>query len=144
MYTFLVFPKTRWVGFKACVRYFLSNFCLSTNDSPSKKYEKIFHLKSSFCTRNIQVFVFLSSPLFLPASHCFRGWWKINLKVCDVINYLNKNVIAHFVWYLKKEKWYDTETLLVDRLLNKEHFYWKIMQKMCTKAIARPLFNFGK
>ena len=71
-----------------------------------KKYEKwlLFCLKSSFRSRDIQFFVFLSSPLFLPVSHCFRGWWKINLKVCDIINCLNKNLITHFVWYLKKEK----------------------------------------
>ena len=134
MYTFLVFPKTRWVGFKACVRYFLSNFCLSTNDSPSKKYEKIFHLKSSFCTRDIQVFVFLSSPLFLPVSHCFRGWSKKNLKVYDVINCISKNLITHFVWYLKKEIGCDTEILSIIRASNKEHFYGKIIQKMCTKC----------
>ena len=38
-----------------------------------KNYEKcsLFHLKSSFCSRNIQIFVFPSSPLFLPVGHCF-------------------------------------------------------------------------
>ena len=81
-----------------------------------KKYEKwfLFYLKSSFHSRDIQFFVFLSSPLFLLVSHCFRGWWKINLKVCDIINCLNKNLITHFVWYLKKEKKYDIETLAID------------------------------
>ena len=81
-----------------------------------KKYEKwfLFYLKSSFRSRDIQFFVFLSSPLFLLVSHCFRGWWKINLKVCDIINCLNKNLITHFVWYLKKEKKYDIETLAID------------------------------
>ena len=40
-----------------------------------KKYEKwfLFYLKSSFRSRDIQFFVFLSSPLFLLVSHCFRG-----------------------------------------------------------------------
>ena len=75
-----------------------------------------------------------SSPLFLPVSHCFRGWSKINLKVYDVINCLNKNLKTHFVWYLKKEKTYGIETLSIDRVLNKEHFYWKIMQKMSTRG----------
>ena len=46
--------------------------------------KKLFFLKIS---------KFLSSPLFLPVSHCFRDWWKINLKVCDVMNCLNKNLI---------------------------------------------------
>ena len=52
----------------------------------------LFHLKSSFRSRDIQMFVFLSSPLFLPVSHCFGGCLKINLKVYDVINCLNMNV----------------------------------------------------
>ena len=50
------------------------------------------------------------------------------------MNCLNKNLITYFVWYLKKEKRYDIETLSIDRVLNKEHFYGKIMQKMCTKS----------
>ena len=47
--------------------------------------------------------------------------------------FLNKNLITYFVWYLRKEKRYDTETLLVDRVLNKKYFYGKNMLKMCTK-----------
>ena len=121
---------------KACVCYFLSNFYFPPNDSPSKTMKNVFlfHLKSSFCSRDIQIFLFLSSPLFLPVSHCFRGWSKINLKVYDIINCLNKKLITYFVWYLGKEKRYDTETLSINRVLNKEHFYGKIMHKMCTKS----------
>ena len=101
-----------------------------------KKFEKcfLFHLKSSFRSRDIRFFVFLSFPLFLPAGHCFGGWSKINLKVHDVINCLNKNLITHFVWYLEKEIRCDIETLPIDRELNKAHFYEKIIQKMCTKS----------
>ena len=51
---------------------------------------------SRFC---ISVLLF-----FFPVSHCFWGCSKINLKVYDVINCLNKNLITHFVWYLEKEK----------------------------------------
>ena len=94
------------------------------NDISSKKLF-LFSRYSNFC-----IFVF---PSFSPVSHCFRGWSKINLKVYDVINCLNKNLITHFVWYLEKEKRYDTEILSIDRVLNKEHFYGKTMQKMCTK-----------
>ena len=121
---------------KACIRYFLTSFSFSLNDSPSKNYERCFlvNLKSSFCSRIIQIFVFPSSPLFLPVSHCFIAWSKINLKMYDVINCLNKNFITHFVWYLGKEKRYDIETLSIDRVLNEEQFYEKIMQKMCTKS----------
>ena len=49
--------------------------------------------------------------------------------------------MTHFVWYLEKEKWYDIETLLTDRVLNKEHFYGKFMQKMCIKSYPRPKFD---
>ena len=125
----------RWpaVFFKDCVCYFLSNFYFSSNDNPFKNMEKA-SLKSSFCSQDIQVLIFLSSPIFLLASHCFRGWSKKNLKVYDVINCLNKNLLTHFVWYIEKEIRCDSETLLIDRVLNKKHFYWKIMQKMCTKS----------
>ena len=120
--------------FKACVCYFLWNFYSSPNDSPSKTMKGVFlfHLKSSF--RDIQIFVFLNSPLFLPASYCLRAWSKINPKVYDVINCLNKNLITRFVWYLEKEKRYHVETSVIDTVLNKEHFYEKIMQKMCTRC----------
>ena len=47
---------------KACICYFL-----------------LFQLKSSFNSADIQIFVFLSSPLFIPVSHCSRGWLKISL-----------------------------------------------------------------
>ena len=33
-----------------------------------------------------------------------------------------------------KGKRYDIETLLIDGILNKEHIYRQIMQKMCTKG----------
>ena len=120
---------------KVWVRYFLSNIYFSQNESPSKTENCFsFHLKSSFRFRDIQIFVFLSSPLFFPVSHCFRGWSKKNLKVYNVINCLNKNLITHFVWYLEKEKKYDIETLSIDKVLNKEHFYGKVMQKICIKS----------
>ena len=50
------------------------------------------------------------------------------------MNCLNKKLITHFVCYLKKEEKYDIETLSIDRVLNQEHFYWEIMQKMCTRG----------
>ena len=103
---------------------------------PFKNYEKclLFHLKSSFCFWDIQIFVFLSFLLFLPVGHCFTGWSEINVEVHDVINCLNTNSITHFVWYLQKEKRYDIETLSIDGVSDKEHFYKKIMQKICSKS----------
>ena len=102
----------------------------------------LFHLRSSLFSQDIQIFVFLSSPLFLPVNHCFRGWSKINLKVYDIINCLNKNLITHFVWYLGKEKRYDSENLSIDRVLNKDNFYGKSCRKCSPKASPRPLFSF--
>ena len=53
-------------NFKTCVRYISLNFYFSPNDSSSKIMKNVFlfHLKSSFRSRDIQIFVFLSSPLF--------------------------------------------------------------------------------
>ena len=56
----------------------------------------LFHFKSNFCSRGIQI-CFSIFPLFLPVSHCFRGWLKITLKNYDVINCLNKNLLTHFM-----------------------------------------------
>ena len=125
---------------------FFIKFLFFTKWYPFKNYEKrfLFHLKTSFRSQNIQTFVFSSSPLFSPASHYSGGWSKKNLKVYDVINCLNKNLITHFVWYLEKEIRCDIETLFIDRVLNTEHFNGKIMQKMCTKGSPRSLFNFAK
>ena len=125
-----------YLKFKACVRYFLTNFYLSRNDSPLKTMKAVFNfiLKALFV---LEIFKFLYFHLLLFFSlsiHCFRASSKINLKVYEIINCLNKNLIIHLVWYLEKEKRYDIETLSIDRVLNKEHFYWKIMQKMCTKS----------
>ena len=112
------------------LRYFLFFTQMIALQKLWKTVFTLFHLKTSFVA---QIFVFPFSPVFLLFGHCFRGWFKINLKIYDVINCLTKNLITHFVWYFEKEKRYDIETLSIDRVLNKEHFYGKIMQKMCTK-----------
>ena len=94
----------------------------------------LFHLKSSFRSRDIQIFVFLSFPFFLPVGYCFTRWLKINPKVHDAINCLSKNSIKHFVSYLEKERRYDIEPLSIGGVSDKEYFYRKIMQKMCSKS----------
>ena len=107
-------------------------FCIFVTNFPF--LTDLFHQKSSFHSWDIQIFVFLSFPLFLPVSHCFRGWSKMYLRVYDAIDCLNKNSITHFAWYLKKEKRHDIQTLSIDGVSNKEHFYGKIMQKICSKS----------
>ena len=99
----------------------------------------LFHLNSYFHSRDIQVFVFLSSPLFVPVIHCFRDRSKISLKVYDVINGLAKNLITHFVWYLEKEKRYDIETLSIDRVL-KRTFLWKNHIEIKCQKLVPDLF----
>ena len=131
-----------WANLAICCKIFSfqckhiwSNWGIVLVIAPQKRW-KIFFISSkklfSFlrCS-NFCIFIF---PSFFPVSHCFRGWFKNYLKVCDVINCLNKNLITHHVWYLEKEIRCDIETLSIDRELNKGHFYGKVMQKMCTKS----------
>ena len=99
----------------------------------------LFHLKSSFRSPDIQIFVIRSSLFFPPVTHCFGGSLKINLKFDDVITCLNKNLITHFVLYLEKERRYEIETLYIDGVLNKEHFNGKFVQKnVCQKLFPDP------
>ena len=110
-------------------------FYFSPNDSLSEAIEMLsVSSKRSFHSWNIQIFVFLSSHIFLPIDHCFRERIEINLKVFDVISCLSKNLITYFIWYLEKGKRYDIETLSLYRLINKEHFHEKFMLEMCTKS----------
>ena len=74
---------------------------------------------------------------------------KDKLKVYDVINFLNKNLVIYFVWFLEKEKRYDIETLSIDRVSKKEQFYSKILwqekksyAKCAPKVNPMPLFKF--
>ena len=46
-----------------------------------------------------------------------------NLKVYNVINCLNKNLITHLVCILRKKRGLTLK--LIDRVLNKEYFLWK-------------------
>ena len=125
---------------KDCVCYFSSIFLFLTKWYPLKNYEK--YLKSSFHSRDIQIFVFPSSPLFLPVSHCFRGWSNINLIVCNITNCLNKNLLTHFSSYLGKERGMTLKLCLLIESCR------KIMEKSCRKyapnASPRLTFNFGK
>ena len=57
-----------------------------------------------------------SFSLYPPVSHCSKRWPKINLKVYDVISWLNKNLKTHIVCCLEEENKSDIET------------YWKILK----------------
>ena len=97
---FFIISKGLWVATN----------CFRPESVPLNHYEKcfLFHLKSSFCSRDI--FCITNFPSIFPASHWLRGWFKINLKVYEVSICLNKNLITHFVSYLENEKRYEIET----------------------------------
>ena len=78
--------------------------------------------------------MYLPLPLFflLPAI-AREDDQRLSLKVYDVINWLKKNSKTHIVLHLDKENRSDTETWSIERVLNKEKFNGKSMQKMCTK-----------
>ena len=120
---------------KACVRYFLWNNYFLPNDSPLKTVKNVFYfIWKAVLVLEIFKVLYFCLPLFFHVSHCFRGWFKKNLEVYDLIIFLNKNLVTRFVRYLEKEIRCDIETSSIDRVLNTEHFYGKIMQKICTKS----------
>ena len=98
----------------------------------SSKKLFLFSRYSNFC---ISVF-----PSVFPVSHCFRGWSKISLKVCEVINCINKNLITNFACYLEKEKSYDIETLPIRTVLNEEHFFFVKSYKNVHKRLVPDSF----
>ena len=104
-----------------------------------QKLWNMFFISSKKAFFVLEIFRYLYFYL-LPVSHCFRAWSRINLKVYDVINCLNENLITHFVWYLEKKKRYDIKTLFINRVLNKEHFYGKIMQKNVLQKLVPDSF----
>ena len=68
-------PQKYKYNLKLLSAIFFNKFLFFTKLQPFKHYERcfLFHLKSSFRSEDIQIFVFPSSPLFLPISHCFRA-----------------------------------------------------------------------
>ena len=104
----------------------LIKFWFSTKWYSFKNYEKYFFILSkNLFVQDIQIVVFLPSPIFFPVSHYFRGSMRKNLQVYDVFNSLHRNLITYFVWYLEKEIRCDIETSSLDKLLNMEHSLWK-------------------
>ena len=101
------------ISLKACVPYFLFFHRMK---ALQKLWKMLFISSKKTLFPKIFKFLYFRPPLFLPVSHCFKRWSKINLKVYSVISCLNKNLIKHFVWNLEKEKRYDIETLSMDRV----------------------------
>ena len=105
--------------FKACVHYFSRNFHFSLNDSPSKTERFFISSTKLFSFARYSNYCISTFPFF---------------SACQSSNCLNRNLITHFVLYLEKEKRYDIESLAIDTILNKEHFYGKTIRKCTPKA----------
>ena len=114
----------------ACVRFFFTKWW------PLNNYQKLFSFPrySNFC---ISVF-----PSFFPIGHYFRAWSNINLKVYGVISCVNKNLITHFVWYLKNEKGMTLKLCQLIEYYLRNIFIEKSCRKCAAKASPRSLFNF--
>ena len=110
-------PRHFLVGYldsllKACVSYFVTFFFFFHQMVALQKLWKMVFIWSEklFSFSRYSIFCIFIFPSFFIVSHCFRAWFKIILKVYGVINFINKNLITHFVWYLEKEKSYEIET----------------------------------
>ena len=90
--------------------------------------------KKALFVLEIFKFFYIRPSLFFALSAIALEIDSRKMLVYDVVNCLNKNLNTHYVWYLEKEIRCDIGTLSIDRVLNIEHFYGKIMQKMCTKS----------
>ena len=78
---------------KACVRYFLSNFHFSPNDTLQKLWKMFFiSSKKPFSLLRYSNSCIFAFPYFFLVSHWFRGWSNEDLKICNVINCLNKSL----------------------------------------------------
>ena len=95
--------------------------------------------KTLFVLEIIKFFYFRLSLFFSLSTIALEDDRILEFRVYDASNYLNKNSITRFVCYLEKEKRYDTETLSIDGISNKEHFYEKSCRKYALKASPRPL-----
>ena len=63
--------------------------------------------KKLFSFSRYSNFCISTFPSSSPCQPLLESLIQHNLKVYDVINCLNKNLITHFVWYLEEKKRYD-------------------------------------
>ena len=86
-----------------------------------------YFILNAFFVLEIFKFLYIHLPLFFPVGHSFKSWrhklskQELNNTFCLISSEGKKNS-------------YDIETLSICRVLNKEHFYGKIMQKLCSKS----------
>ena len=84
---------------------FYQNFIFHQMIAPQKLWKIFISSKKLFSFSRYSNFcIFVFPSFFSCLSHCFRGWFKKNPKVCDVINCLDRNLITHYVFSLEKEK----------------------------------------
>ena len=123
-------------------------FIFSPNDSPSKRM-LFMSSKKVFLFLRCWIFVILSSPFFLFISHCFRQGFSKGRETCrGVLPVLLVPPMSPSLfwpqkcWFCSFHAVYRHFAQIVPSLpvyptwgtlLNKEHFYGKIMQRKCTK-----------
>ena len=74
------------------------------------------------------VFYFIKKALFVVKIFkflyfCLQRFFPLSAIAFDIINYLNKNFITHFVWYLEKEIRCYIETFSIE--IKQETFIWE-------------------
>ena len=123
------------VFFKACVRYFHQIFIFSPNDILQKLWKNAFYFiqNALFVLEIFKFFCFWPSLFFYLLAIALEDDWR------QILKFMTSSVVwirtlTHFVWYLEKEKRYEIETLSIDGVSDKEHFYRKVMQKMYSKS----------
>ena len=84
---------------KACVCFFYQIFIFHQMIALQKLWKMFFiSSKNLFSFLQYSNFcIFVLSSHFFPISHCFKGWFKKNLKVYDIIQCLHNNLITHYV-----------------------------------------------
>ena len=106
-------------------KYLPTIFSYLTNRNFFKKFEKcyLFHLKSHLCSRGIQLFVFLSSPLYSLVGWCSTRWLKMNCKVFDVMMSPSRNL--NTCWIIKLDIFLRSyiEIWPFDWIINRDHTF---------------------
>ena len=127
-----------------CISYLKVIFCYFSYLTFSKNVKNAFYFisKSSFCSRDIQAFIFFSFPCSFPVGHGRRSWLKISFKVHDVIIYLNMKL----VWYIyinRNQGLVSKRSQLIEYYF-RNFFIGKLCRKSAVDAGSRRLLTFSK